>query len=388
MIFPTVFSSRGYNERSSLHFVLYPAFLVLVAVLVVFGPSKTCRCRYWSEFVKSLGRTAGAPFYAVSFLDNLVGDVLTSLAKPLQIVPSAVCYFLSPHPQTTHSVARFKEHGNLCPKWEHSFVNPFIAAMPFVFRALQCLRRYYDTRDVPTTCGKNVKNKHLWNFGKYTASLLVVFISGFVGDSPTAVVCVSGFATIYAATWDIGLDWGLTFHDLLSCGRKIPESNSSSNLQRSSAQMEDGSAKIERHFLPRSYWLAAVFDILARLSWLQTLMPADILTDNIIVRESLIVGTLALEIFRRSVWAVLRIEYEQVSNASGFRTLLWVPSKLNAAATLPNLELLPTIDRQCHTVFEGTSSASIAEAIVGSSSSLAQPPDSAGVSRQPLLVDP
>lgn len=37
----------------------------------------------------------------------------------------------------------------------------------------------------------------------------------------------------------------------------------------------------------------------------------------------------SIEIVRRSVWMVLRIEYEQVSNASGFRALLWVPSKLH-----------------------------------------------------------
>ena len=38
------------------------------------------------------------------------------------------------------------------------------------------------------------------------------------------------------------------------------------------------------------------------------------------------------EIFRRTFWAILRIEYEQVANASGYRALLWVPMKVGQRA--------------------------------------------------------
>jgi hypothetical protein len=178
--------------------------------------------------------------------------------------------------------------------------------------------------------------KHLLNFGKYIASLLVVFVSSFLGKTASLVVIVSAIATIYAATWDIGLDWGLKPGDLL-CSRASANQNvlnaetdvfsAISTGDQNARNVVDVSTR--RHFHPRTYWLAVVFDIVARLTWLQTLMPGGLLTDSIVLREVLLVVSAAVEILRRSIWAVLRIEWEQLSNASKFRTLNWVPTKLN-----------------------------------------------------------
>jgi hypothetical protein len=242
-----------------------------------------------------------APYFEVTFEDNMFGDVLTSLVKPLIMVPRAVCYILSDHPQTHASVAKFELDGHLCPSWERNLLEPIVAALPIVFRAFQCLRRFRDTR----------QRKHLWNFGKYIASLSVVVFASFLSKKGFLVVTVSVIATIYAATWDIALDWGLSLDELrprlFGTAEALPS----------------------RNFSQHTYLLATFFDILARCTWVQTLMPAGMLTSNVVIREAITTSTAAVEIIRRSIWAVLRIEYEQVSNASQFRTLLWVPSKLN-----------------------------------------------------------
>lgn len=304
-IFPMVNSELGFSERSSLHFFFYPVALLVITIVVLLAPSSVCLCKYRLAVLGCFKRTALAPCYAVTFEDNMFGDVLTSLAKPLIMVPRATCYLISDHPQTRASVSRFEDHGNLCPRWERDFLEPCIAALPFVFRSFQCMRRFYDTR----------QTKHLWNLAKYLASLSVVVFSSILTKRGLLVVTVSVVATVCSASWDIAVDWGLGLNDLKACARRTRGDLSKSN-----------------RLLPaRTFWVAAAFDIIARCTWVQTLMPAGLLTSNVVVREAVNASTSAVEIARRSIWAVLRIEYEQVSNASQFRTLLWVPSKLTDA---------------------------------------------------------
>merc|ERR1712187_544508 len=80
-----------------------------------------------------------------------------------------------------------------------------------------------------------------------------------------------------------------------------------------------------RRFKQHIFFACTVLDIGARCSWTLTLMPITIVTTNIIHREVMVSMISFIEILRRSMWVVLRIEHEQVSNASGFRSLLWVP---------------------------------------------------------------
>mmetsp|Transcript_4598 Transcript_4598/g.8263 ORF Transcript_4598/g.8263 Transcript_4598/m.8263 type:complete len:729 (-) Transcript_4598:89-2275(-) len=311
MIFPTINSDSGFSDRSSLHFFFYPAALVVAALIVLLSPSSLCLCKYRLAVLSAVKRTALAPCFAVTFEDNMVGDVLTSLVKPLIMVPRAVCYLVSDHPQTHRSVSKFEDHGNLCPRWERYMLEPAIAALPLIFRAFQCLRRFYDTR----------QTKHLANLGKYLSSLSVVLFSALLSKKGWVVIIASIVATAYSATWDITMDWGLGLKELKP------------RMLRSSRNVFDS----KRHFEPWVYWSVAVFDILARCTWVQTLMPAGLISSNVAVRECMNGTTAAVEIARRSIWSVLRIEYEQVSNAGQFRTLLWVPSKLTDLSVPPDI---------------------------------------------------
>merc|ERR1712139_14204 len=92
---------------------------------------------------------------------------------------------------------------------------------------------------------------------------------------------------------------------------------------------------MKRHFSPLFYCSAAAFDLVARLSWVLTLLPLDIISNSIVQRALLVLFTSAVEIARRSLWAVLRMEHEQLANASGYRALLWVPTKLSQDGMIP-----------------------------------------------------
>jgi len=244
---------------------------------------------------------------------------------------------------------------------------PLIAALPQWFRLLQCLRRFQDTRE----------GKHLCNLGKYAASMLVVFVSAIRGPSHLGVICISSVATMYAASWDIFMDWGLTAKDLSlatsnatsSCrvfpfrratttgssitstavGTTISSSSPSPALrvnpsasqggcggspllhcseQGCEPSMTAGSSQArKRNFSPQFYWMAVIFDIMARLTWVLTLVPITLLSDDIVWRAIFQISMSTVEIARRCVWVVLRIENEQLTNASGYRALLWVPSR-------------------------------------------------------------
>lgn len=311
-VLPPIWSERSINQRSSFHFVMYPVTLLLVTIVGIMWPSKICRNRYKAGVLRSVFRTVSAPFYPVDFADNILGDILTSLAKPLQDVPAAVCYLVSPHPQPLEMVARFAAKGDTCGPFTHHVLTPIIGGLPYVFRAMQCLRRYRDTKEA----------RNLWNFGKYIASLSVVILSSMWPSKFTAIAIVSAVATVYAGIWDVKLDWGLHISELF-------------RLRRCETAVEPKVLTNDRALPPRIYLLCGVLDILARSTWVLTLMPITIVSHNIVGRVVLVSVISSIEILRRSMWAVLRIEHEQLANASGFRALLWVPSKIHLDQNKP-----------------------------------------------------
>jgi len=324
MVLPQVMAKTGFNKRSSGLYVLYPISILLVTLLLAFGPSKICRNRYKKALLGSVARTALAPLFSVSFADNLVGDVWTSLAKPLQEIPAALCYLFQYHPLSRDVVDAFVVHGNTCPAWEQTILTPSIAGAPFLFRLLQCTRRYHDTGDC----------RHLWNFGKYLASLMVVVVTS-IGATRGSIIFVSSLATIYAAFWDIFLDWGLGCQELPFLPRwpfSWPHQERSQWMSTTSQDrnmMNDNFVVEQRRFSPLLYTCVAIFDLAARSTWALTLMPVTLLSDSIVQRALLQTLVALIEIARRTVWAVLRIENEQITNVSGFREFLWVPLKMN-----------------------------------------------------------
>ena len=236
---------------------------------------------------------------------------------------------------------RFIRNGSTCPSWEASYVQPLIGGAPFWFRLLQCARRYYDTG----------QRRHLLNLGKYAASLLVVVLSR-PGYPKWIVILASAVATCYAAIWDVTMDWGLGVEEIFlgrlnghgDGGIILSPRGRHDSYMGESPQSWQGSAvelnlmrqtqnsQPSRHFPRRVYYIAIMMDILLRLTWVLTLMPVTILTTDIVAREILHCFMTVAEIFRRTFWAILRIEYEQVANASGYRALLWVPMKVGQRA--------------------------------------------------------
>lgn len=305
-----------YAEGAAQHYVCYPVIAIAGTLAILLWPSTTCRNKYKWGVLGSLQRTMCAPLfiYPVDFLDNMVGDILTSLAKPLQDMPAAYCYLTSPHPVPESVVKLFVDYGTTCTDFtQHVVVAFLIAGFPYVLRAFQCLSRFRETSE----------KRHLWNFGKYLSCLSVVVVS-FCTTHTVSIVIVSIIATVYAFTWDVMFDWGLGRADF------FPTIGVYSGIVSSgvkSYEEDEPSVSQGRLLSRRTYCLCTIFDLLARSAWVLTLMPAHLITRNLAGSVVLVSFMSSIEILRRSMWAVLRIECEQMTNASGFRTLLWVPSK-------------------------------------------------------------
>jgi len=131
---------------------------------------------------------------------------------------------------------------------------------------------------------------------------------GACAFSPWAIASASVLATIYAAAWDIFVDWGINCQ-ALGFSSTAP-------------------CEFRRLYRPPVYCVCSFLDVLARFSWVLSLLPITTLTDSLLNQAGLKVFITVVEIARRSMWAVLRIENEQVSNASKFRAFHWVPVRL------------------------------------------------------------
>ena len=85
----------------------------------------------------------------------------------------------------------------------HSRLLGFLSTLPGIWRALQCIRRFYDTRNI---------FPHLVNCGKYCFTILAgMSLSLWRIHSTTEMMAMFiVFATInsiYCSIWDVIMDW-------------------------------------------------------------------------------------------------------------------------------------------------------------------------------------
>jgi len=245
------------------------------------------------------------PMCHVTFGDNLLGDVLTSVVKPINDFVYSACYVgLEITRSHVHALDAIDE----CKKVQTSGYTCIILSIPFFFRLVQCMRRYTDTWDY----------KHLLNVGKYFTSLLVSIVAWVrweekygLGHMPTMILVVVSYfiSTIYSLAWDLCMDWGL-FPDFPTSCRLIRQKKMYPNI-------------VYRAF--------TVADIAGRMTWAFNLMPMSAFLVRTfgerfrLAGEIFVLFVVSAEIVRRGLWTVIRIEHEHVANFSKYREQLWLP---------------------------------------------------------------
>jgi hypothetical protein len=318
--------------------------LVFLTVLIVrtLFPRKR-RMRFWN----TVSFIFMAPFQRSRFRDMYLGDVLTSLVRPLQDVLFALSYYVTVIWGTVTGQHGLHKSGEILQQsWLlMNVVLPSCALLPLWFKFLQTLRECYDT-------GK--RWPHLGNALKYlSASLVVLYGMTHPEDRRSPLWLISfGFALLYQIFWDTVMDWELfviaprtTLDEsadfegfcLIGISSVRPTSRILLALQRNLIQpIRDVAARSIRRIpswrqvqlRPRRlykcsmfYWRIFFFNAIMRFTWMLCFIPAYHLSSrgnqHVTTFSSdtiTYVGVLlpVAEILRRTLWGFLYLEMKTI----------------------------------------------------------------------------
>jgi hypothetical protein len=200
----------------------------------------------------------------------------------------ALCIYLTGNlvdPDEGHWTNDSQPHAYLtCGNGSPTFVfwKILLSLLPYYLRLMQSARIYRDT----------AKTKHIFNGLKYLLQLSVGILATvkqrYVMDAfiLTAWFYVSIVATLYSLYWDVIMDWGLGH-----LRAEHPFLRSSDTL----------------YFPPYVYYVAIVLDAFFRLGWAIYISPG-----NMVLQQHFILLLGCVELVRRFLWSIFRVEWEYV----------------------------------------------------------------------------
>ncbi|MCJ1394113.1 hypothetical protein MMC18_006991 [Xylographa bjoerkii] len=265
-------------------FLYWFVILIGITVTMIFfpGPLLYHRSREWWAY--SNFRLLLAGLYPVEFRDFFLGDMYCSQTYALGNIELFFCLY----------AARNWDNPTQCNSTNSRLLG-FFSTLPGIWRALQCLRRYSDTRNA---------FPHLVNCGKYLFTILyymtlsIYRIDTSVSTKAVFILCAT-INSVYTSVWDVAMDWSL------------------------------GNPYAEHPFLrgvlgykrPWVYYLAMILDPILRFNWIfYAIFPQELQHSAIL---SFAVGV--SEICRRAVWTLFRVENEHCTNVGRFRASRDVP---------------------------------------------------------------
>lgn len=275
---------------------IYPIVVCIFQLTICFMPSKTFLYEYRRNLVLLVWETLKSGFSPsgkVTLTNNILGDILTSLPKPLiDMEYTFLLYFrlvIVGHVDSALSTDS--------PAW----MVPLISFLPYWIRLIQCFKRFCREPDLRST--------HLGNMGKYLSTMVVIITSTLTWGEGVSIyasrltfVFAYLFASLYNLIWDIVMDWGL-----------MPDPDHF---------VRPDHCVLYPQWL---YYAITVFNLVGRLTWALTLIPIGIINDERANASIILLVISSLEILRRSAWVMLRLENEHLTNSSRYRAILWVP---------------------------------------------------------------
>mmetsp|Transcript_18 Transcript_18/g.96 ORF Transcript_18/g.96 Transcript_18/m.96 type:complete len:736 (-) Transcript_18:3050-5257(-) len=319
-------------------------FLSVLIVRTMFPPGR--RGRFWSV----MKYTFMAPFHHVRFRDAFMGDILTSLVRPLQDILFALSYYVTVIWGTASGNLSLSESGDaLESSWLlHNVVLPSCALLPLWWKFLQTLRQSYDSGN---------RWPHLGNAFKYLSAALVILYGMTHPENRRSSVWIVMFvgSIMYQIWWDVVMDWDLLVivprGDNESLGLETAWCTSRSSFRANSyvlylnmlivQPLKDATrwlfTKIPRlsqvqlrprrlYKEPSFYWRILTYNVAFRFCWMLCFIPAYRLSPS--GREHVTtfssdtnsyVGVLlpVAEILRRTFWGFLLLEKETLRMQEG-----------------------------------------------------------------------
>ncbi|GAB1215720.1 hypothetical protein ATERTT37_004914 [Aspergillus terreus] len=235
-----------------------------------------------------------AGLYPVEFRDFFLGDMYCSQTYAMGNIALFFCLYA--------------KHWTESPKCNssHSRLLGFFTTLPSIWRALQCIRRYADTKNV---------FPHLLNFGKYMFGVLYyATLSMYRIDRVTRFeapfITFALLNAVYTSVWDLAMDWSL------------------GNPYAKHPLLRDALA-FRKAWV---YYAAMVIDVVVRFNWIFYAIFAHDIQHSAVL--SFVVSL--SEICRRGIWTIFRVENEHCTNVLLFRASRDVP--LPYAISEPHME--------------------------------------------------
>ncbi|KAI0805762.1 EXS family-domain-containing protein [Xylaria sp. FL0064] len=273
------FTRYGHEEL----WLYYPVILIFITLVIIFLPAPILwhRSRQWLAY--SHFRLFFAGLYPVEFRDFFLGDIYCSLTYATSNVELFFCLY-----------ANSWKNPPLCNS-SHSRLLGFFSTLPAIWRALQCIRRYHDTKNV---------FPHLVNCGKYIMTILSYLTLSLYRIQAThsnlaLFIAFSVVNGLYTSIWDLFMDFSL-----LQADARHPFLRDILGLKRRWV-----------------YYAIMVIDPVLRFGWIfYAIFTHD-------AQHSTIVSFLVSlsEVVRRGIWALLRVENEHCSNVAQYKASRDIP---------------------------------------------------------------
>lgn len=217
-----------------------------------------------------------APFLGVTFPVIWMTDQLISLITPFRDFAYTICYYIN-----LTDEGSVNSRSNTCNSAKRFEVVFMVGAIAYFFRIVQCMRQGYDK-------GSYFCELEFLNTIKYAFSLITLTLSFLwkAGDDTIFNVWIvfACLSTLYSYIWDLKVDWALF------------EKNSPHRFLRKNLC-----------YPYQAYYVIIVVNFLLRIVWVGTLSQS--IANNAFGSPqifSLVTGV--LEIFRRGIWNMLRVE--------------------------------------------------------------------------------
>ncbi|KAH0840478.1 putative signal transduction protein Syg1 [Fonsecaea pedrosoi] len=265
-------------------YVYWPLILIVLTMLIIFLPFPILyhNARKWWAVTNM--RLACAPFYPVEFRDFYLGDMYCSETYAMGQIEVFFCLYVNDwnNPPQCNS--------------NHSRLLGFFAALPAVWRALQCLRRYYDSRNWFPHLANCLK--YCGNIAYYaTLSIYRIDMNHTTWSIFVTFALVNG---VYCSFWDVFMDWSLGDFFV----QKYPF--------------------LRERLAYKQVWIyyaAIVADVLLRQQWVfYAIFTSD-------VQHSALMSFFVslAEVIRRGIWSLFRVENEHCNNVGKFRASRDIP---------------------------------------------------------------
>ncbi|KAH3688429.1 hypothetical protein WICPIJ_000568 [Wickerhamomyces pijperi] len=293
----TIFSWLSFNNfwPDKLNAIYWPWFYLVSMLMIILCPFKILYYDSRKWLIITLWRLLFSGLYPVEFKDFFLGDIFCSLSYTMGNISFFFCIY------ATHweGAADGTSH---CSSG-YSRLMGFFSTLPPIWRFLQCIRRYFDSGDwFP----------HLANMVKYGFTIVYyVTLSVYRIDktlsNKAVFVFFASINSICSAVWDILMDWSL--------------------MQNKNLLRDD--LVYPKWF----YYFAMVSDVLLRFQWVFYALFGKEIEQSAFTSF----GIGIVEIFRRFIWLLIRMENEHVTNIHLYRASRETPLPYQTIARAPNM---------------------------------------------------